>query len=227
MNKFFTLFLIVTVLTVPVFAQKGGNTPAGQDANYAQVITARAAKIVDALGISDSVKYKRVQAIIVDQYRSLSSIHDTRNAQVKDIKAQASADKDAANAKIKSIDDDVDARLGKLHSEYLSKLNTELTPAQTDQVKDAMTYRIMPITYKAYTEEVLTLTDVQKAQIKTWLLEARELAIDAESSDKKHAVFNKYKGRINNYLSAQGYDMKKEGEEWQKRIKEKAQPKDN
>jgi hypothetical protein len=34
-------------------------------------------------------------------------------------------------------------------------------------------------------------------------------------------VFGKYKGRINNYLSAAGYDMKKEGEEWQKRIKQR------
>jgi len=32
----------------------------------------------------------------------------------------------------------------------------------------------------------------------------------------------RYKGRINNYLSAQGYDMKKAGQEWQKRLKEKA-----
>jgi hypothetical protein len=53
-----------------------------------------------------------------------------------------------------------------------------------------------------------------------WLVEARELAMDEGSSDAKHAVFGKYKGRINNYLSAAGYDMKKEGEEWQKRIQE-------
>ena len=34
-------------------------------------------------------------------------------------------------------------------------------------------------------------------------------------------MFGKYKGRINNYLSAEGYNVKKEGEEWQKRIKAK------
>ena len=54
-----------------------------------------------------------------------------------------------------------------------------------------------------------------------WLTEARERAIDAESSDKKHAWFGKYKGRINNYLSAAGYDLKKEGIEWEKRRKAK------
>jgi thiol-disulfide isomerase/thioredoxin len=62
------------------------------------------------------------------------------------------------------------------------------------------------------------LTQQQKDQMYAWLVEARELAMDEGSSDAKHAVFGKYKGRINNYLSAAGYDMKKEGEEWQKRI---------
>lgn len=226
MNKLNT-FLVLLLLTATVYAQKGGNKSAAQGANYNQVIAARTYKIVAVLDITDSAKFKRVQNIITGQYHNLSTIHDDRNAQVKQIKDQAGDDKAAASAKIKAIDDDVDAKLSKLHAEYLSNLGTELTPAQVDKVKDAMTYNILGVTYKAYTEEIPTLTEVQKTQIKNWLIEARELAIDAESSDKKHAVFNKYKGRINNYLSAQGYDMKKEGEEWQKRIKEKSETKSN
>jgi Spy/CpxP family protein refolding chaperone len=88
-------------------------------------------------------------------------------------------------------------------------------------VKDGMTYRILPVTYEAYLDMLPRLTGEQKQKIYTWLQEARELAMDAESSDKKHQVFGKYKGKINNYLSAAGFDMKKEGEEWQKRIKER------
>ena len=64
------------------------------------------------------------------------------------------------------------------------------------------------------------LTEAQKTQILAWLTEAREHAMDAESSEKKHAWFGKYKGKINNYLSAQGIDMKKAGQEWEKRIKD-------
>jgi hypothetical protein len=41
--------------------------------------------------------------------------------------------------------------------------------------------------------------------------------MDAESSDKKHWWFGKYKGRINNYLSAQGYDINAERKEWEQR----------
>ena len=53
------------------------------------------------------------------------------------------------------------------------------------------------------------LTVEQQAEILANLLEAREYAMDAGSSDEKHAWFGKYKGRINNYLSAAGYDLKR------------------
>ena len=83
-----------------------------------------------------------------------------------------------------------------------------------------MTYNVVKVTYDAQLEMIPTLTEEEKKQIMIWLLEARELAIDAESSNKKHEMFGKYKGRINNYLSARGYDLTKEREEWYKRIKE-------
>jgi hypothetical protein len=212
-------YLLVSVFILIGLTSVKAQVAASEDANYTKTITARADKIVAGLGITDSAKYKRVQNVIINQYRSLSTIHDTRNAQVKDIKAQPSEDKTADNAKVKAIDDDVDAKLTKLHGEYLSKLGAEIDAAQIEKVKDAMTYNKVEVTYKGYLAEIPTLTEPQKAQIKAWLIEAREKAIDAGSSDDKTAIFGKYKGRINNYLSAQGYDLKKEQEEWQKRIK--------
>lgn len=197
------LVSLISICLTSVYAQ---DTPADKAAAYTKTITARSNKIVSALGITDSAKYKRVVNIIVDQYKNLNTIQEERDSQPKEAKQQAAA---AASAKV-----------SELHKSYLAKLGTELNAAQIDKVKDEMTYKTLPITYKAYLEEVLTLTEVQKAQIKAWLTEARELAMDGESQKKKVEIFGKYKGRINNYLSAQGYDMKKEGEEWQKRIKE-------
>ena len=219
-------YIIITALVlVGSIARAQKTQTAEEKANYMNVITARAAKIVDGLGIKDSVKYKKVRSIIADQYVTLGTIHDTRNAQVAVIneeKKQPGADKAAENAKVAAIDTDVTRQLAKVHQTYLAKLGKELSAEQIDMVKDAMTYKILEVTYAAYLDELPNLTDVQKQKIKGWLIEAREIAIDAESSNKKHEVFGKYKGRINNYLSAQGYDMKKAGEEWQKRIKEKA-----
>ena len=90
-----------------------------------------------------------------------------------------------------------------------------------EKIKDGMTYRVMPVTYAAYQDMLPCLDPEQKEKIYNWLKEARELAMDEGSSEDKHKVFGKYKGRINNYLSAQGYDMKEEESGWQERMKEK------
>ena len=72
-----------------------------------------------------------------------------------------------------------------------------------------------------------SLTEGQKKYIMDCLIEAREHAMDAGSSDKKHWWFGKYKGRINNYLSAEGYDIQKERKEWEKRLKAEKENKQN
>lgn len=191
---------------------------AAPKADYQQVIYQRSYKIVAPLSIADSSKFYRVASIVAQQYMQLGQIHDTANAQIK--LAKSHPDKEQAKLLIADIEKQRTQVLGKLHINYLEQLGKELNPAQVDQIKDGMTYNIVNITYKAYGEMILTLNEQQKKQILSYLLEARELAMDAESSNKKHEWFGKYKGRINNYLSAAGYDMKKEGEEWQKRIKE-------
>jgi hypothetical protein len=194
----------------------------GEDSAYTRVITERAGKIVLTLGLPDSLAALRVRGIIVDQYRALNTIYTDRDTKVKTLKNQQPApDKSTVDSAKKDIEKDVDTRVQQLHGPYLARLGKELTPAQVDKVKDGMTYSVLEVTYRAYQEELPSLTEQQKARILSDLTEAREHAMDAESSEKKHAWFGKYKGRINNYLSAEGIDMKKAGEEWAQRNKEK------
>ena len=80
---------------------------------------------------------------------------------------------------------------------------------------------MVKVTYDATLDMIPSHTDEEKAQIYAWLVEAREFAMDAENSNKKHEAFGKYKGRINNYLAKRGYDLNKERQEWYKRIEEK------
>ena len=185
--------------------------------DYQQVIHQRSYKIVATLGILDSSKFYKVELMVAQQYLQLGQIHYSANAQIK--LAKSNPDKEQGKMLIAEVEKQRTQVFSKLHALYLAHLAKELTPTQIDQIKDGMTYNIANITYKAYGEMILTLNEQQKKQILAYLLEAREMAMDAESSNKKHEWFGKYKGRINNYLSAAGYDMKKEGEEWQKRIK--------
>jgi hypothetical protein len=212
-------FLFSIIILIAAFAQSYAQDSIAQKrTEYKKVVTQRADKIVAKLGISDSIQYNNVVTKVAQQYIDLNDIYEARDAKVKALKASAGTNKQAIDTGRKIIDAEVNAKLDKLHPAYLSELSKTLTQKQVEAVKDGMTYGVLPITYKAYQDMIPTLTEPQKAQILTWLTEAREHAMDAESSDKKHAWFGKYKGRINNYLSAQGYDSKKEREEWEKRI---------
>lgn len=218
MKRVYLLLAILFSGTAGVFAQSNA-VSANEKEAYLKVISQRADKIAAVLDINNQAKQQKVSNIIRDQYNNLNNIYVERDQRVKSLKSVHEGDKAAIEAAVKAEGVKVDAKLAKLHKKYLAKLSSELSEAQIDQVKNGMTYSVLPITYKAYQEQILTLTEEQKKQIFTWLTEAREHAMDAESAEKKHAWFGKYKGRINNYLSAEGYDLKKEGKEWEKRRK--------
>ena len=194
-----------------------------KDIVYKKMIQSRAFKIVKALSLTDTIKEQKVTGVVALQYIELNDIYNRRDSVIKQIKSDLANGAKPDGSLVKLIEARTTASVDSLHSIYLKKLSAELNPAQVEQIKDGMTYKVLPITYHAYMDMLPNLTEEQKKQIMDWLVEAREHAMDGESSAKKHAWFGKYKGRINNYLSQQGYDMKKESMEWEKRIKERQQ----
>jgi hypothetical protein len=197
---------------------------ADKEAAYEKTIHSRAEKIVVTLNINDSDKARRVTSIISGQYRNLNKVYTERDEKIKQLKAGVE-DKQVSSVKIQDAEKAASEKTAKLHDNYIDQLNKELTQDQVVKVKDGMTYNVLPITYKAYLDMIPSLKQNEKDQVMAWLVEAREYAMDAESSEKKHWWFGKYKGRINNYLSAAGYNLKKEREEWEKRIKEEEEKK--
>ena len=221
------MILLIFSVLLTAFSGQAQTTAAvvDKDAAYTKTITTRAEKMVAPLNISDRAKQDRVTNLVVAQYRSLNEVYTKRDEQVKAARANPATDKETQTASIKAIEEATTKAVATLHKTYLKNLAAELTESQVVQIKDGMTYGVLPLTYNGYQEMLPALTPEQKSQILTWLTEAREYAMSAESSDKKHWWFGKYKGRINNYLSAQGYDLKKEGELWQKRIAAKGNAK--
>ncbi|GGF06781.1 DUF3826 domain-containing protein [Flavobacterium limi] len=191
------------------------------DPEYVKVTNERAAKIVEKLALNDKQKKTTVTNIIAQQFRDLSKIHDERDAEIKKVKDDSTLAKEKQNGKIDKLKANADKSIAKLHKAYIKKLGTQLNEAKITEVKDGMTYGVLPITVTAYNDMIPTLTEVQKKYIYDALVEAREHAMDGGSSKEKHAWFGKYKGRINNYLSKEGYDLTKEREGWNKRIAEK------
>lgn len=188
-----------------------------RDKEYVDAIVARSGKIVDKLGLTGEQAIKEVTYIVANRYFELNDIYEKRDAATKQLKEQLQDTE--LEAALKAVRNEVDAALYRTHFAFPAALSAWLTDEQIEGVKDGMTYNVVHVTYKAQLDMIPTLQEEEKKQIYAWLVEAREFAIDAESSKKKHEVFGRYKGRINNYLSKRGYNLTKERQEWEKRVK--------
>lgn len=189
-----------------------------RDPKYVESIVNRSQKIVDKLGLTDAKVAEDVCNVTANRYFELNDIYEIRDAKVKAVK-ESGLTGDAKNEALKAAENEKDAALYRSHFAFPASLSLFLNEEQIEAVKDGMTYGVVKVTYEATLDMIPSLKEEEKVQIYAWLVEAREFAMDAENSNKKHAAFGKYKGRINNYLAKRGYNLTKEREEWAKRVK--------
>lgn len=187
-----------------------------EDSVYMEVVTGRATKIVKGMELNNPSKEADITQLIAMHYFNLNKIYAKRDGGLKALKDAGIKDTSAT----KKIEQVATNSIDSLHPIFIGALGKHLTEPQIAQVKDGLTYGVLPITYKGYCDMIPSLTQVQKDVIMSELVAAREKAMDAESSDRKHWWFGKHKGRINNYLAAQGYDTQKERAAWEKRMKD-------
>ena len=212
----FFCFLFVAVASAQAIDLDKQN----RDPKDVESIVGRSQKIVDKLGIADKTVQQEVCNIIANRYFELNDIYEKRDAKVKQIK-ESGITGTAKQEALSAAEFEKDAALYRSHFAFPANLSLFLNEKQIEQVKDGITFGVVMVTYTATLDMIPSLKQEEKEQIYAWLVEAREFALDAESSNKKHEAFGKYKGRINNYLSKRGYDLVKEREAWYKRIKEK------
>jgi predicted phage tail protein len=187
-----------------------GSDISDERAAYLQVVQERAARIVDSIELGEAeARRDAVITVIANQYRDLNDLQEAEEQALEDLKESVSGvsqkASDAAEAAIRLT---LSNETHLLHYAFLGRLSALLNPEQVDAVKDGMTYSVMPRTFVVYQELLPEMTEEQRVHVYSLLAEARELAMDAGSSKAKHRVFGKYKGKINNYLSGLGYDLK-------------------
>lgn len=215
MKKILAIF--VTLITFgTTYAQTFQLKSEGRDQNYVNSILGRAKKVTDALNITGTDKGEQVRNIVANRYFTLNDIYAERDSIKKSASTLTGNEKKLTQ---KFAESQKDQKLYRSHAGFIADLSLFLDDNQIETVKNVMTYNVVKVTYDAQCDMIPTLKEEEKAQILAWLKEAREYAIDAESSKKKHEAFGKYKGRINNYLSKRGYNLQKEREEWAKRVK--------
>ncbi|MDM1293630.1 DUF3826 domain-containing protein [Sphingobacterium sp. N143] len=180
------------------------------DDTYWKTITDRSVKIVAKLGLQDQAKQERAVHMIRDQYFLLNACYMLRDLKIKD-----NTDKSLKE----QIIQETLRETTNLNQYFIKNLKEVLSDQQVEGIKNGMTYNVYPNTVKAYQDMIPRLTKEEVHTIDSLLYEARDLAMQAESSEKKHAWFGKYKGKINNYLASHGYNLKEEGDKWAERLK--------
>lgn len=208
--KFKILFLTLSV-SLSVFSQN-------EEADYTRVLTDRATKIVDVLNIKDKTINEAVTKVIVNQYKNLGELHDKSKENIKNAKSNTT-DKTTKEEQVKALETKLNSDLYNLHCVFIGDLSSYLSNDEIEKIKDGMTYGVVQVTYSSYQDMIPSLKPEEKRQLYAWLIEAREHAMSAPSSKEKHQWFGKYKGRFNNYLSKQGYDIQKERKSWEERVK--------
>ncbi|MBR5465223.1 MAG: DUF3826 domain-containing protein [Alistipes sp.] len=212
----FSLLLLASWLTAAAVELKSE----GRDTAYVETIVKRSEKIVNKLDIQDEQVRQDVLHIIANRYFELNDIYEARDARKAEFKAM-NLPQEYQKLASDFVRYECDSKLYRSHFAFPATLAIYLTPEQVTAVIDGMTYGVVKVTYDSHLDMIPSLTEEEKAQIEAWLIEAREFAVDAENSNKKHEAFGKYKGRINNYLSKRGYDLKAERVAWYKRIEER------
>ena len=211
---------VLWLLALPLYAQVALKTE-GLDTAYVASIVKRSQKIVDGLQLNDAQKAENVRNIIANRYFLLNEIHEAC-AKKKQYAKDSIQGKGHRQRIMESAERRRDAELYKHHFELASALALYLNEEQIDAVKDGMTFGRLKRDYQATQDMIPSLSDFEKQQVLIWLKEAREYAMDAADSKGKHFWFDKYRGRTNNWLSARGYDLKKERDAWMKRNAERS-----
>ena len=218
MNRFLSIILSALACTLfnNIYAQTVEVNSEGRDASYVASITSRSEKNISSLELAEPAR-TNVRNLVINRYFELNDIYAERDTLINQAKHNLTGDE--KNRAIDAARAACDSKLYRSHFAFPANLGIYLSHEQIIAIFDAMTYNKVQVTYDAYCDMIPSLTDEEKAQMYAWLCEARDLAIDAESSNKKHEVFNKYKGRINNDLSARGYNITEERKAWEERVK--------
>jgi hypothetical protein len=183
-------------------------SPAGAiDEAMRRRIDRKAAKIVEALKLTDAGKAAKVKAIASDWLAVMMTWHGEHDAELNRLwgewnKARSVVPKDEFPGEVIAHQiDAVYASLKPAFGDYMKRLSAELTAEQVDAIKESGSRSPgMTRTYNAYLEIVSDLSAKDKEVIKARLLMAREAAMLADADKEIVAIYKRHKVKVEQYV---------------------------
>lgn len=203
-----TLFLFSAIVSAADIKLNTRNLPVDVVTEAQQ----KTAKVMDKLSLANDSIRENIQIVIANRYLELREIHLNYDERNKKIEARGLS-KEAEAEELERSYYQYNSDLYRSRFGYVAWLSFYLDDEQIETVKDAMTYNLFHVRYDDFLDLLPNLTDSDKNRVYHWLVEAREFSMDFETPRKMRQMFTKYRGRINNYLSSRGYDLRKATEE--------------
>lgn len=173
-----------------------------------------AERIFNRMRLSDTETSARLVDATVDYLTVLERILNERQATLDGVEAAAEEGDESAVAMVVAAYERAKDAYLPLKRDYVDQLEEGLPPYHVERVKDGLTHDALPNLHDMYLEMVPALTPGEKAHIFGLLVEARENAMLAISEEGQTQWLDKYRGIINNFIAAQGYDFGKLSDAW-------------
>ncbi len=162
----------------------------------------KAAEWTQALQLNNAAKEEAVQQAVATHLMAVKNWHDAHPTTVI-----PDGINPATGNKLSDLDKQVilcSAQPAAIRESLLAVLQTNLTPAQIEQVLDAYTIGKVAFTIKGYEAIVPDLTEKERAEITKQLKLARAEAISYKNMKEISAIFEIYKTKCEQYLNNNG-----------------------
>lgn len=216
MNRIFSILILLLLSTTVMLAADIKLNTRNLPTDAVNEARKKTAEIMDKLSLTNDSIRENIQIVITNRYLELREIHQNYDERNKKIEAMGLPKEKAADELERSYyqynSDLYRSRFG-----YIAWLSFYLNNEQVETIKDAMTYNLFQVRYNDFLDLLPNLTESDKNRVHHWLVEAREFSMDFETPRKMRQMFTKYRGRINNYLSSRGYDLRKATEDQEAR----------
>jgi hypothetical protein len=219
MNRKLVSFGMLMVLAGGLAAARSteGPTPAAIDDAMQQKIDDalqkrfddKAAKMVDALKLTDPAKAAKAKTIVSDWLAVMTIWHKEHDAQLNRLwsewnKARSVEPRDEFPGEVIAHQiDAVYASLKPAYENFIQRLSPELTAEQLDALKESWSRSPgMMRTYNAYLEIVPDLTAKDKEVIKARLSMAREAAMLTDADKEIVSIYKRHKVKVEQYVGS-------------------------
>lgn len=187
-----------------------------RDLNSSASYITESNRVMQKLALSDKWQAEQVRNLLAFQYQKMDEIYAAKQLQTAEME-QASLNEVEKEKRAVQIWEESKGALDKQRDKLFEKLTLLLDDAQIELVKNEMTDQGFNKELARFEELLPSLTPEHKAVIVAYLKEGRENALNVLTNRERNQWFAKYRGRANNYLSKQGYDLRKATEELERR----------